>query len=174
MTPERALPAEPSGSTALRFQPESFAATAAEAIPLMKREARELGMDRKAWPFRPDLAMAARACDAGQAVWYTAREPEQGRMVGFALFAFWDAMTFQGVRMATAAAFYMAPEHRTRGGLNFNPPGWQFIEYCERQLRAHGVQGLQFAVWRGTRAGRSLEGLGYEPEQIIYSKVLEE
>jgi hypothetical protein len=51
--------------------------------------------------------------------------------------------------------------------------GREFISWCDNQLKNIGVQVVYYHVPLSNNWGKMLEGIGYEPHEIMYSKRLD-
>lgn len=154
----------------LAFGIEDFRSTASEAIPLIQAHGDELGLTEMPCPFRPALNLVAASCEAGLAVWFTARERETGALVGYALYALGAGQFFRTTLVASRQWIYLDPAYRRRGLLGL---GYRFLEFCDAEMVRRGAGLIEQTAMLGTGFDRVLRRSGYEPVEELYWKHIE-
>lgn len=156
----------------LVFSVADFRSTAIEAIHLIKAHGEELGLLDMPWPFKPALNLVRAACEAGLAVWFTAREREHGTLVGYALYALSPGQFFRETLCASREWIYLDPSHRIGKGLQ--PLAYRFLQFCDAEMERRGVGLIEQTAMRGTGFGRMLTKAGYRPVEDVYWKHIEQ
>lgn len=102
--------------------------------------------------------------DAGLLRVYTARA--EGKLVGYAVFMLAPSARRSSLSQAQQDVIHVEPQHRRRVTA-------ALVRHSENALRAENVKLLYHsAPIKGSRFGRLLEILGYQPVAQMYEKVL--
>lgn len=151
-----------------------------EAFPLLVEHWREVSHFQDI-PLDPDRrryqafeqAGILRCFTARQLVWQVVREQggfgqnEEHRLVGYALYIVNTNPHYQSSLQAVQDVLYLAKDQRGRTAL-------KFIDWCDDQLRAEGVQATYQHLKAAHEHGhRALQHLGYVEVDRIYAKRLD-
>jgi len=134
-----------------------------EAMPLLQAHWKEIAHYQDI-PLDPDVAMYVAAEERGTVRAYSARN-ECGQLIGYAVFFVKHNPHYQGSLQAVQDIIYLDPDARGRG--------LQFINFCDEQLRAEGVQVVYHHVKAVHNFGKALERIGYELVDLIYARRLD-
>lgn len=136
-----------------------------EAMPLIQKHWHEVAFYEDI-PLNPDWNVYSAAASAGQVVVFTARK-NQVELVGYALYFVKPGPHYLGSIQAAQDVIYLDPAVR---GLT----GTAFIQYIDAALAEDGVQVVfQHAKVAHPALGRVLERIGYQKQDIIYSRRLD-
>lgn len=144
------------------FHREAIDDVIEEITPLLTAHYKEIA-HFQAIPLDPDYGRYARMEAAGVLRIFTARL--DGSLIGYAIFAVDRSAHYHGSLQACQDILYVHPMNR--GGL-----GLRLIRYCDRALKAEGVDVVRHHVKVAHNFGRMLEREGYELEDVIYVKRL--
>lgn len=147
------------------YQREAFGACYEEALPLLTRHWREIAKFQDI-ALDVDVTTYRHADTAGRLRVYTARVDEN--LVGYAVFAVGFNPHYRASLQAVQDVIYIDQSYR-RGAI-----GLDLLRFAERELAAEGVQVVRHHVKRAhPKLGRILEHMGYEVEDVLYSKRLD-
>ncbi len=146
------------------FQAEDWQSHWDEMEPLFRAHWEEIAL-YKDIPLEPDRAYYEAMQTAGHLRVYSARDG--GTLIGYAVFKVGGNAHYKSTLYASQDILFISPTHR-RGRL-----GYRFIEWCDRQLQAEGVQVVLQHVKRDFNFGPLLERQGYELMDHIYAKRLD-
>jgi len=134
-----------------------------EAMPLLREHWKEI-THWKDIPLEPDIDGYKQIEDAGMLRCYIARSA--GQMVGYAVFFIRTNLHYKSSKQALQDVIYIDPQFR---GI-----GLKFVDWCDQQLRADGVQ-VVFHHFKNKRDfGVILESkLNYELIDVIYGRRLD-
>lgn len=146
------------------FSQEQFRADLwREATPLLIAHWREIAHFQDI-QLDPDLTLYHAAQEAGMVRCYTARDA--GVLVGYAIFFVRTNPHYRRSLQATQDVLFLDPSRR---GLT----GARFIQWCDEQLQAEGVQAVYHHVKAEHNFGSMLERMGYELVDLIYARRLD-
>lgn len=134
-----------------------------EAYPLLEAHWKEITH----YPdilLKPNLALYLAAEAKGSARTYCART-EAGQLVGYAVFFLAYNPHYCDSLQASQDIIYVDPAHRGRG--------LQFLNWCDTQLQAEGVQVVRHHIKAAHNFGPALLRIGYTLEDLIYSRRLD-
>lgn len=147
----------------ITYQRESFAQAYPEAQPLIVRHWQEID-SFKASAVDVDEAVYEQADALGMFRCYTMRE--SGKLIGYATFFVRPSPHTKNAIHALHDTLYVAPEHR-KGSL-----GIRFMDYCENQMRAEGVQLIYQHTTPENDYRPILERREYRLVEYVYAKRL--
>lgn len=141
----------------------------AEMLPLLALHHEET-KDKFYGPLNPELTMYEQSEKLGILRVFTVRQ--------------WNGMELE---LMGYQVFFISPHHhskeqmsamqdilflhkKARKGLT----GYRFIEWCGNRLKMEGIHIVHQRVSARQKVGRLLERMGYEKEDITYSKLLQE
>lgn len=140
------------------FQREAVADVIEEIKPLLREHWREIAHFKDV-PLNPDYLAYLAAGERCRV--YTVRE--KGVLVGYAVF-FIGSLHYQHPT-ATQDILFILPQHRGRTGI-------RFIDFCDAQLKAEGIDIVYQHVKVAHDFGPLLRRLGYEEIDHIYARRL--
>lgn len=117
-------------------------------------------------PLDPHLEMYEKCDLAGVIRFFTVRH--QGRLVGYQVFIVSEHLHSRDMVQATQDILYLKPEHR-RGLV-----GYRFLKWCMNQLKEDGIAVVHQVISARNDFGKILERMGYQLEDMTYSKLLQE
>jgi GNAT superfamily N-acetyltransferase len=88
-------------------------------------------------------------------------------LVGYAIFTVSHSLHYSGSLQAKQDVLYLDPSYRK------GRTGWRFIEWCDAQLKAEGVQVVYQHVKAAHNFGPMLERIGYELVDCLYGRRLD-
>ena len=150
----------------LTFQREPFDAAYPDAEPLLRLHYEELTFGRGRIQLAPDVGRY-RALEAeGALVVHTARD--DGQLVGYAAWFLTWHMHYRHNLYALNDVFFVDPARRADRWL-----GYRFIRHIDRDLSNpdHGIDAIKWHAKAHRDFGSMLQRLGYQPEEVIWSKV---
>jgi hypothetical protein len=147
----------------MTFREETVAGSIKEGMLLAQKHWEEVTA-YKDFPLDPDWDLYIKLNEEGLCKCFIARD-DQSKMVGYAVFFLRYSPHSRTVLCASADVLYVDPA--SRGGT-----GMLFILFCEKELKAAGVQAIVQHVSIKHNFGRALERHGYHLHEYIYSKKL--
>jgi len=145
------------------FQQEALKDCLDEARPLLLEHWKEISHYPDI-PLDPDENKYYSSEGAGLLRVYTARD-EANKIIGYAVFFVCTSAHYKNSLQAMQDIIYVDPKHRGMGG--------RFILWCDRQLKAEGVQVVFQHIKAKHNYGRMLERFGYELIDLIYGRRLD-
>lgn len=150
----------------VRFQQETLACAWPDALPLFELHYQELTFGKEKIKLAPDIGRYEAIERDGGLVIYTARD--DGQLVGYAaFFVIGGHMHYRLNPMAINDVFYIDPGRRADPWL-----GYRFLRFIDRQLCAYGVDAVKFHVKFRKDFGLMLKRIGYEQEEVVWSKIV--
>ena len=134
-----------------------------EIMPLLKNHWQEIA-HYKDIPLDPDYSVYKQMEDMGALRVYTVRK--EGKLIGYSAFFIRQHPHYKSSKQAVQDIIYVDPAHR--GGV-----GRRLIKECDELLKAEGVQVVYQHVKAAHNFGPLLERMGYQMQDIIYSKRLD-
>lgn len=116
-------------------------------------------------PLNPNLEMYRECADKGLMRFYVVRH--RGELCGYQVFVISEHLHSKDWIQAAQDVLYLKPEHRQ--GLI----GYRFIKWCIDQLRNEDIDIVHQTLSARNDFGKLFERLGFEREDITYSKRLE-
>lgn len=148
------------------FQRESAKAVLSEITPLLEKHWDEIAHFRDI-PLNPDYETYFKMDDAGLLRVFTARDEATKELIGYAIFFIKHNLHYKDSLQALQDVLFVDP---TRRG-SFSP---RFVLWCDRQLKAEGVQvvfqHVKCATWNTIEF---FQKLGYEKIDLILGKRLD-
>lgn len=102
--------------------------------------------------------------DSGRLRIYTAREKD-GKLIGYGAYMMRQNIHYKSSYQALQDVLFIDKEKRGFGG--------KFILWCDNQLKKEGVQVVYQHIKASHNWGKMAERLGYELQDLIYSKRLD-
>ena len=151
----------------MKFQREELSATLLEELsPLFHAHYKEIAHYQDI-ELDPDLGTYMKVAAAGGLRLFTAREPELGQLVGYAVFFLRHNLHYSQSLQATQDILFLHPSFRK------SLRGFTFIRFCDDELRKEKVQVVYHHVKEKHNFGPMLERQGYELVDVIYAKRLD-
>lgn len=148
----------------MKFQRELFTEDfLREVTPLSEKHYKEIAHYQDI-ELAPDLEAYMRCEQAGGLRVYTARE-DDGKLIGYEIFFVRHNLHYKNSLQAAQDVLFIDPEKRGFG--------MDFIDWCDQQLKAEGVQVVTQHIKAKHNFGRMLERLNYELVDLIYSRRLD-
>lgn len=149
----------------MRFSTERYSDTLVnEIMPLLSRHYRELA-DEFYGPLNPDLAIYKKMDEMGALRIFTIRD--ENILVGYQIFFLGTHPHSKDFYEATQDVMYLTPE--ARRGLT----GYKFLKWCTEQLATYSVNVIHQRISARNDFGPILERMGFQLEDLTYSKKLE-
>ena len=136
-----------------------------EAMPLLRAHYREIAHHQDI-PLDPDFERYKHLEDLNVLRCYTARDDEDGRLLGYAVFIVSPNLHYRKSIQAMQDVLYVRPENRGTG--------LRLVRYADECLAADGVQVVTQHIKAAHNFGAALERMGYELIDLIYQKRLDE
>lgn len=134
-----------------------------EIMPLLKAHWHEIA-HYKDIPLEPDYSVYKELEDKGALRLYVARL--DGRIIGYSAYFLRYHPHYKSSLQAVQDIIYVDPAHR--GGV-----GRRLIKHCDECLRSEGVQVVYQHMKAANSFGKLLERMGYELQELTYSKRLD-
>lgn len=147
----------------MKFNVEVFQNTREEIQPLIEKHWREVAHYQDI-PLSVDWEGYKRVEDAGALRFYTVRTDED-ELIGYCVYFVKHNLHYQESLQASQDIIFIAKEHRGQGA--------KFIQWCDEQLKADGVQAVYQHVKSAHNFGPMLERIGYQLVDLIYAKRLD-
>lgn len=135
----------------------------AELMPLLVLHWAEIA-HWKDIPLEPDWEAYYAVLASGALRAFTFRET--GLLKGYGVFVVKESIHYRSSKQASQDIIWVAPEYRKQ------MLGARFIQWCDEQLALEGVEVVHHHVKLAHDFGKTLERLGYEAVETIYSKRL--
>lgn len=148
------------------FQREEYSVSLIEDLtPLLVEHWKEIATHSDI-PLKPIWACYQALHDKGMLRAYTIRH--DGRLIGYSVYTVSKSLHYGDSLQANNDVIWLAPALRGR------MTGFRFIKWCDAQLKADGVQRVVMHIKVAHNWGPTLaKFLGYEHEEVIYSKRLD-
>lgn len=147
----------------MKLKSENLDTSLEEAKPLLQKHWDEIA-HYKDIPLNPDYDHYYKMEKAGMLKIYTARDQE-ARMIGYAVYILSPALHYKQSMVARQDIIYIDPQHRGVGLF--------LLKWCDEQLKSLGVQIVCHHVKAVHNFGPSLQRMGYELQDLIYTKRLD-
>lgn len=148
----------------MQFAQELLCEVMQEVQPLLHDHWQELTLNKEVAVLDPMWKEYALLEQLGRFVVFTARE--DGKLCGYNAFFVVKHLHYAGLTHASNDVLFVAREHR-RG-----TTALRFLDYCEEQLRAMGVQKLTYHVKLSLDWRPILRRRGYADEEVMCAKIL--
>lgn len=135
-----------------------------ELMPLLEKHYHEIA-HYKDIPLDPDFEQYEKLEQIDALRAFIARD-DLGVMVGYAVYFIRHNIHYRSSKQALQDILFIDPERRGFGA--------KFILWCDKQLRAEGVQITYHHVKAAHNFGAMLERLGYRLVDLIYTRRLDE
>ncbi len=142
---------------AVTFASERVADVWAEIYPLFEKHWQEIG-EYKDIPLNPDFDLYKKIDEAIRV--YTARE--FGALIGYCVFFINPNLHYKNTKQALQDVLFIQKDKRGFGK--------DFMEWCDGQLIADGVDVIHRYMSNEKDFGSLLERIGYEFKALIYSR----
>lgn len=146
----------------MTFQCESIRTVLPEMEPLLKRHWKEIA-HYKDIPLEPDYDLYFKMEDQGFIKIFTVRN-DANTLVGYAAYFIKANIHYKSSKQAVEDVIFIDKEARGEGH--------KFIDWCDQELKEIGVQLVHHHVKVAHNFGPTLERLGYEHVEHIYSRRL--
>ncbi len=147
----------------MNFQRETVQDVMGEITPLLKAHYHEISADHYI-PLEPNWDGYQKIESAGAFRIFTARA-EDGRLIGYNCFFINHNLHYKSSLQAVQDVIYIDKERRGFGQ--------SFINWCDAQLKAEGVQKVYHHVKAKHNFGPMLERNGYALVDLIFAKRLD-
>ena len=147
------------------FRREPISALWVELWPLLVAHWEEIAT----WPdirLDPDTDAYEAMDTAGMLRTYTARDEQQGTLVGYASYVVRTHLHYQQSKQAVQDVLFLRADYR------HGKTGQRFLEHADAALAAEGVQVVYQHVKTAHNFGPLLERIGYEHVENVYAKRL--
>lgn len=136
-----------------------------EAIPLFVLHYKQIAHYQDI-QLKPDYDYYLKLVELGMIRVFTARE-EGGELIGYSIHFVRNNLHYSGSKQAVQDILFIHPEKRGFGG--------KFLEWCDQQLRAEGVQVSYHHVKARSdlNFGSLLERMGYQLVDQVYGRRLD-
>lgn len=150
----------------VRIQSEAFSRWMREAVQLGLLEAHwnEVGEHRDTIALEPDFEKLLGLERAGVMACATARAEVGSALLGYAAMLVSPHLLYKSHLLAYSISVYMTPEHRGHGP--------ELVRAIERDMRGRGATKVFFIAKERTAFADVLEGMGYEPSETAFGKLL--
>lgn len=145
------------------FSEESLSSSLEEAKPLLQKHWEEISY-YKDITLNPDYDAYSKLESMGCLKVFIARDTDH-KMAGYAVFMIRNHLHYKQSLMAVQDIVFMDPERRGMGLL--------FIKWCDNRLRDIGIQVVSHHIKASHNFGPAMEKLGYELQDLIYTKRLD-
>lgn len=154
------------------FQREELGvALVGELTPILHDHFKEISANQDI-PLDPRWEVYEAAAANGSLRIFTIRDA--GRLVGYSVFTVIRNPHYKGSVQATQDILYLVKALRgKRHGETGKSIGFCFIDWCDSQLKADGVQLVYHHVKFSHDWGSMLEKMGYKPVEKIYGRRLD-
>lgn len=148
----------------MKFQCESLNTSLEESKPLLFQHWQEIA-HYKDIPLNPDYDLYYKMEAASMLNIYTARDNEES-LIGYAVYIISPALHYKQSIVAKQDIIYVHPDHR---GV-----GLYLLRYSEEELKKIGVHIISQHVKAAHHFGPSLVRMGYELQDLMYTKRLDQ
>lgn len=146
----------------MRFSCEEYEDVADDIKPLLEEHYDEIAK-YKDIPLAPDWTAYRELCRAGIVKIFTCRQDD--RLIGYGIYFIKPHLHYITCLVAQQDILFI-----TKG---YRGTGFRFINWCDEQLKALGVQMTVHHVKASHNFGPMLERQGYELMDLIYTKRLD-
>lgn len=147
----------------MKFKSEKIADVLEEAKPLLLKHWEEIA-HYKDIPFDPDYDQYIKLEELGTTRSFSART-EDGVLIGYAVFFVRPHIHYRSTLMAYQDIIFLDKAHR---GI-----GFFFIKFCDDSLRSEGIKVVLQHIKAKFNWGPMIERMGYELQDLIYTKRLD-
>jgi len=126
----------------------------------------EIAIQKHAQKLDPDWDEYERMEKLGR-VWILAAR-HKGRLVGYVVMLITKSLHYRSLTVALEDIHYLAPEYRK--GLT----GYKMLAIADREMKKAGIKKCVFRTKMFKNHGKLFERLGYEPEDEVWSRILED
>lgn len=147
----------------MQFRSEKIKDVLEEAKPLLVAHWEEIA-HYKDIPFDPDYDQYLKLEELGITRSYSART-EDGILIGYAVFVIKYNLHYKTSLQALQDIVYLDPKHRGAG--------FFLIKFCDAELKKEGIQVVVQHVKAAHNFGPALVRMGYELQDLIYTKRLD-
>ncbi len=149
----------------VRFQQETLACAWPDAEELLRLHYDELTFGKERIRLAPDEGRYEALERDGGLIIFTARD--DGKLVGYALFFLVHHLHYRHNLYAMNDVFYVDPARRSDPWL-----GFRFLKFVDTQLSTDpDIDAIKWHVKLRREFGPMLKRLGYEPEEVVWSKL---
>lgn len=120
----------------------------------------------KDFPLAPDYEAYGRMYMAGMLKCVTARNEEDGDLIGYAIFIVQPHLHYKTCKTAFEDIYFLRKEHR------LGRTGIRLFQFAEEALRADGVNRIIMHTKIHLDNSRLFEYLGYKHTDKLYTKIL--
>lgn len=147
----------------MKFQMEKLCDSLEEAKPLLQQHWAEIA-HYKDIPLNPDYDSYAKLEQLGRLRIYTARDDQQ-KLIGYAVYILDHALHYKQILVAKQDIVFVVPNRRGVGVF--------LLRYCDEDLKKIGVHMVSHHVKAAHNWGKALEIMGYELQDLMYTKRLD-
>lgn len=147
------------------FNVEPFSSVYPEASELLRLHWEEVAPYKDLLTLNPDMQMYRTLEEQGRIVVVTARR--LGELIGYVVMMLHAHHHYSHVLTATEDIHFLHPDHR-KGSL-----GLRLIAAAEAEMAARGVRVMTLRTKVTHNHGLLFERLGYQPQDIVYTKRLD-
>jgi len=151
----------------ITYQVERFADTYEEALPLLCAHWEEVGVNKEAVPFDPDVKGYLELEQLGMFHVVTARE--RGRLVGYHASLVKTHLHYNSTLVAFTDIYYLDPVQRAKPRAAL-----RLFQATEKTLRQRGVRLIISTTKIHLDKSKLFSYLGYQETDRVFMKVLEE
>ncbi len=149
----------------MHFQREYLPAIFEEIKPLISKHYLEIAHYQDI-PLNPDWDAYKNAEDAGAIRAFTVRNADMA-LIGYQIFFVKHNIHYKSSKQASQDILFIDPDYRR------SSVGYNFIDWCDSQLREEGVQAVYQHVKAEHNFGPLLEKLDYKLVDLIYARRLD-
>jgi hypothetical protein len=149
--------------TKLQFKREKIKDVWQEMLPIFKLHWQEIAHYHDI-PLDPDEETYFKLDDMNALRTYVARDG-RSKIIGYQVFFIKNNIHYKSSKQAVQDVLFIEKEHRGAG--------WKFINWCDLQLFSEGVQVSVQHIKAAHNFGSTLERLGYELQDLIYTRRLD-
>ncbi len=144
------------------FAREGFVDMYPEMLPLLEKHYNEIAWNIEKIPLHVDIDKYAQLDGACILFCFSAREA--GRLIGYAAFLVHPHPHYMSTVFATNDVIFIEKSHRGR------QLGAEFLEFCETELKAFGVQAIAIRIKNCLNWAPLAEACGFEPVESTHLK----
>ncbi len=149
----------------ITYQVEKFKDAEKEMLELSTKHWKEVSPYHDVRPLNIDLEYYYNLENQERLLSFTVRN--DGKLVGYCYFVFVALSHYKQIIIAVNDTLYVMPEYR-KGMV-----GYKFIKFAENHLVSLNIQEIMWRTKIGDKNfGKLLERLGYFPEEISYTKMV--
>lgn len=147
----------------MKFQLEKLSDSLEESKPLLQKHWQEVA-HYKDIELNPNYQAYHQMEKAGMLRVYTARD-DQNKMIGYAVYILNQALHYKQILVAKQDIIFIDPDRRGVGLF--------LLKHCDEELKKIGVQVVVQHVKAAHDFGPALVKMGYELQDLMYSKRLD-